>query len=137
MFEQLTNLATNYPRASVILISLVVSFISMLITKGMTDQALMKSIKERQKEIQKELKEKKYSPQDKQFLKLQKEMLELSATMIRHSFKPLLVTLVPFLILFAFLRNFYIPLIGNSWIWYYIVPSILISPLYKKILKMA
>lgn len=137
MYEAITNLASIYPRSSIVIISLVVTFISMLITRGLTDQTLLKSIKERQKEIQKEIKEKKYSANDKRFLNLQKETLELSATMMKHSFKPILVTIIPFFILFYFLKKFYTPLIGGSWIWYYIIPSILISPLYKKVLKLA
>ncbi len=137
MIEQILEIMKSYPKMSLIIISLVVSFVSTLITKHTTDQSLLKSIKERQKEIQKEIKEKKYSQTDKRFLKLQKEMLELSGTMIKHSFKPTLITLIPFLLLFSFLRKIYFPLIGNSWLWYYLVPSLLVSGFYKKLLKLA
>lgn len=137
VFEELTNLVTNSPKISIILISILVSLFSTVITKYTTDQSLLRSIKERQKEIQKEIKEKKYSPSDKRYLELQSEILGLSGKMFKSSFRPLLITMVPFLLLFYFLRNFFTPLIGSSWIWYYLVPSIVVSGFYKKIFKVA
>jgi uncharacterized membrane protein (DUF106 family) len=137
MIEQITSFASNYPKTTIVIISLIVSFVSSLITKYTTDQELLKSINERRKEIQKEIKEKKYSETDKRFLKLQQEMLELSGTVLKHSFRPTLVTLIPFLILFKFLGGFFHPLIGNLWIWYYVLSSLLFSSLYRKILKLA
>lgn len=127
----------EYPRISIVIFSLLVSLISTVVTKYTTDQHMMKGIKDRQKEIQKELKEKKYSPTDKRYLELQNEILGLTGKMLKNTFKPLLITMVPFLILFYWLRNFFgVELgMGNSWLWYYIIPSIVISSFYRKIFK--
>lgn len=137
MIEFFINFANENPRTYLVVISLLVSFISTLITKYTTDQALLKSIKERQSEIQKELKEKKYLPEDKRFLELQKEMLELTGKMMKNSFKPMLITLIPFFILFSFLRKFFTPILGSSWIWYYLIPSLLVGSFYRKVLKIS
>jgi len=126
---------TENPKISIVVISLIVSLISTIVTKYATDQAMLKSIKERQKEIQKEIKEKKYSQTDKRFMELQRELLGLTGRMFKNSFKPLIITMIPFLLLFHWLRNIYTPLMGNSWLWYYLIPSILIGSLYRKIFK--
>lgn len=132
----ITQLMGEYPKISIVVVSLIVSLISTVVTKYTTDQAMLKSIKERQKEIQKEMKEKKYSPTDKKYLELQSEILGLTGKMFKNSFKPILITMIPFLILFYWLRSFYVPLFGgNSWLWYYILPSILVGSLYRKIFK--
>lgn len=131
----LTQLMAEYPKSSIVVISLVVSLISTIITKYTTDQSMLRSIKERQKDIQKEIKEKKYSPTDKKYLELQNEILGLTGKMFKSSFKPLIITMIPFLLLFYFLRNIYVPLMGNAWLWYYIIPSILVGSFYKKVFK--
>jgi uncharacterized membrane protein (DUF106 family) len=132
----ITQLIGEYPKTSIIVVSLIVSLISTIVTKYTTDQAMMRSIKERQKEIQKEIKEKKYSTQDKKYLELQSEILGLTGKMFKHSFKPVIITMVPFLLLFYWLRNIYVPLMGNSWLWYYILPSILVGSFYRKLFKL-
>jgi uncharacterized membrane protein (DUF106 family) len=131
----ITQLMGENPKVSIVIVSLIVSLISTIVTKYTTDQAMMKNIKDRQKEIQKEIKENKYSPSDKKYLELQNEILSLTGKMFKHSFKPLIITMVPFLMLFYWLRNIYVPLMGNSWLWYYIIPSILVGSLYRKIFK--
>ncbi len=134
--QHILNLMGEYPKISLVIVSLIVSLISTIITKYTTDQSMLKSIKDRQKEIQKEIKDKKYTPTDKRYLELQNEILELTGKMFKNSFKPLIITMVPFLLLFYWLRSIYVPLFGgNSWLWYYIVPSILIGSFYKKIFK--
>ncbi len=131
----LVQLMTEYPKSSIIIFSLIVSLISTVVTKYTTDQTMLKSIKDRQKELQKELKEKKYSPTDKRYMELQNEILGLTGKMFKSSFKPLFITMIPFLLLIYFLRSVYVPLMGNSWLWYYIIPSILVGSLYKKLFK--
>ncbi len=131
----LTLLMQEYPRISIVVVSLLVSMISTVVTKYTTDQSLLKSVKDRQKEIQKELKEKKYSPSDKRYLELQNELLSLTGKMFKNSFKPLFITMIPFLLLFYWLRSIFVPLMGNSWIWYYIIPSLFISSLWRKLFK--
>jgi uncharacterized membrane protein (DUF106 family) len=132
MINQLIETA---PVLSLLIISAVVVLISTLITNWLTDQEHLRSLKARQKELNKKLKTAK--PGEKIFDEIQTEMLQITGVMMKSQFKPMIVTLVPFLALFAWLRGVYVPLMQNSWIWYYLVFSIVFSVIYRKILKMA
>ena len=52
----ITELIQAYPIPSIIVISIGITLISSLLTKWLTNQEHLKSLKERQKELQKELK---------------------------------------------------------------------------------
>ncbi len=130
----LTLLATNYPAYSLIALSVIVTLISTLVTKWMTNQAHLRSLKERQKQIQKDLKNCK--PGEKIFEELQAEMIQISMTMMKSSFKPLLITFIPFLLLLSWIRKVYPPVLPN-WLWYYFIASIVSSLIYRKVFKMA
>ncbi len=122
------------PRVSIIVVSVIVTFISTLAQKWLTNQEHMKSLKARQKEIQKELK----GCKDVSIMKeLNSEMMKLTGVMMKSSFKPMFVTIIPFLILFWWLRSIFAPAMGSSWIWYYIGFSILSSIVLRKVLKVA
>lgn len=124
-----------YPEASIILIALVVTLISMLVTRFFTDVKRVNELKEKQKACQAKVKEHKGDQQ--KMLEYQKEMLECSSEMMRHSFKPMLITLIPLLIIFGIIRStFSQTSIAGSWIWYYIGTSIISSIIYRKLLKM-
>jgi uncharacterized membrane protein (DUF106 family) len=107
---------------------------STLVTKWLTNQEHLRSLKERQKQIQKDLK--KCKPGDKLFEELQSEMLQITMTMMKSSFKPLLITFIPFLLLLGWIRNTYTPILPH-WLWYYIGSSLVSSLIYRKIFKMA
>jgi uncharacterized membrane protein (DUF106 family) len=128
------ELIKQYPIYSLVLVSLVITLISTLVTKWLTDQEHLRKLKERQKEIQEELK--KCKDDECKMKELQSEMLSITGTMMKSSFKPLFVTMIPFLILFYWLRNFYTPLLPG-WIWWYIGTSIAASMIYRKLFKMA
>ena len=126
---------TANPKESLIIFSALITLISTGVTMWLTDQEHMKSLKKKQKELNKQLKTAK--PGDKLFKEVQAEIMKISGTMMKSQFKPMFVTIVPFLILFSWLRGFYTPLMGSSWIWYYIVSSIVFSTIYRKVFKMA
>jgi len=66
-------------------------------------------------------------------------MLKLTGVMMKSSFKPMFVTIIPFLLLFAWLRGIYggeDPLLGG-WIWYYLGFSVVSSIIIRKIMKVA
>ena len=98
----ITEYMTMYPRISLILISVVVTFISTILMKYLTNQDHLKSIKARQKELQKELKECRKKGDTCRMEEINKEILNLSMKMMKASFsiKQILVTFIPFLILF-------------------------------------
>lgn len=133
-FDILAWMTAN-PKVSIIVFSALITLISTAVTAWLTDQEHMKEMKARQKELNKQLKTAK--PGEKLFKEIQAEIMQITGTMMKAQFKPMLVTIVPFLILFAWLRNTYEPLMGGYWIAYYIVSSIVFSTIYRKVFKMA
>jgi len=131
----ITEFIQAYPKESIIFISIVVTAISTLLMKWLTNQEHLKSLKKRQKELQEEVK--KHKDDGEMVKELQKEMLSITGTMMKSSFKPLLVTFIPFLILIYWLRSIYTPLMGGSWIWWYIGASLISSMIFRKVFKMA
>ena len=124
------------PRLSIVILALAVTMISTLVTKWLTNQEHLHSLKKRQKEIQAELKNCK---DDCEIKEMQMEMMKITGTMMKSSFKPLLVTFIPFIILFYWIRGFYggeEPLLA-SWFWYYLGAGIVSSMIYRKIFKLA
>ena len=122
------------PKVSIAVFSVIVTLVSTLVQKKFTDQEHLKSLKKRQKEIQTELKKAK-EPTVMQ--ELNSEMLQLTGVMFKSSMKPMFVTIIPFLILFAWLRSIYVPVLGGGWIWYYLGYSVLASIVLRKVLKVA
>ena len=122
------------PKYSIAIFSVIVTLISTLAQKWLTNQEHLKSLKSRQKEIQKELKKTKCPTLMQE---LNSEMLKLTGVMFKSSMKPLFVTMIPFLLLFVWLRGVYVPVMGNGWLWYYLGYSILASIILRKVLKVA
>jgi len=124
------------PKYSIAVFSIIVTLISTLAQKKFTDQEHLKALKKRQKEIQKEIKKAK-EPSVMQ--ELNTEMLQLTGVMFKKSMKPMFVTIIPFLILFTWLRGIYgaEEVLGGGWIWYYLGYSVVASIVLRKMLKVA
>ena len=131
----ITELMTAYPRASIIVLGAVVTFISTLVTKWLTNQEHLKELKARQKELQKEMKEHKGDP--KLLEEMQMEILQITGKMMKSQFKPLIVTFVPFILLFMWVRGIFTEILGGWWIAWYIGASLVFSMIFRKLLKMA
>jgi len=130
----LIEMMTASPKISIAVFSIIVTLVSTLAHKWLTNQEHLKSLKKRQKEIQKELK----GCKDGKLLKeLNGEMMKITGVMFKSSMKPMFVTIIPFLILFYWLRGVYVPVMGNSWIWYYIGYSVVTSIILRKAMKIS
>jgi uncharacterized membrane protein (DUF106 family) len=130
------DLMIAYPKISIIAVSFVMTLFSTLVQKWLTDQKHIRALKERQKEIQKELK----GCKDECLLKeLNAEMLKLTGVMMKSSFKPLFVTFIPFILIFAWIRGLYggTESVLASWFWWYLVSAIIWSMILRKVLKVA
>jgi len=128
-----TELMISNPKVSIAFFSIVVTLLSTLAQKWLTNQEHLKSLKKRQKEIQKELKGCKDGCVMKE---LNAEMMKITGVMFKSSMKPMFATMIPFLILFWWLRTIYAPVL-SSWIWYYIGYSVVASIVLRKVLKVA
>ena len=128
----ITELIQNNPRISIIVLSFVVTLFITIVNYFMTDRKRMKEIKEKQKRLRAELKQFKDNPQ--KMMEINKQMMEDMPEQLKHSFKPMLVTIIPLIILFKWLRaSFAITAIAGTWFWWYIGASILFSMILRKI----
>ena len=134
MIMTITEMMIANPKISIGVFSVLVTLASTLAQKWLTNQEHLAALKKRQKEIQKELKGCKEECVMKE---LNAEMLKLTGVMFKSSMKPMFVTIIPFLILFTWLRGIYVPLLGTGWIWYYLGYSIVASMILRKVLKVA
>lgn len=126
------------PLGALIIISFILTALITIAYKYLTDQELMKSLKAELKELQQQMKEAKSDTQ--KLMQLQKQSMEKNMKYMMHSFKPTLFTLIPLLIIFNWLRVEYtgkeLNFIGiHSWIWVYIIFSIVFSMLLRKLLR--
>ena len=122
-----------------LIISFILTAIITVIYKYMTDQELMKTLKEDIKAMQKQMKELKDNPE--KMMAVQKEAMQKNMKYMMHSMKPTLITFIPIIIIFGWLRSHYNALgnpdifLGLSWIWTYIIFSVILSMTMRKILK--
>ena len=127
-------LMKDYPKESIVLIAILLSFVTLMITKFATNQKRMKELRDKQKELRNKSKE--FSKDVQKMMEVNKEMMEISMEMMKHSFKPLLLTFNPLLVFFWWLRStFSVALSG--WIWYYIITSVISSLILRKLLDVA
>jgi len=144
MFDNFFNMlfgpimALQVPYNLAVLSLILTTFIT-LVYKYVTDQELMKSLKEEMKEMQKQMKEFKDDPP--KMMEMQKKAMEKNMKYMMHSFKPMLITFVPLILVFGWLRNYYTNLgnpdvlFGLSWLWAYIIFSIAFSIVIRKLFK--
>jgi uncharacterized membrane protein (DUF106 family) len=106
-----------------------------IVTHFVTDREVMREIKRKQKWIQQEMK--KYKDNADKMMELNKQMMEHLPEQMKQSFKPMLITIVPLLIFFFWLRGvFATTIIASTWIWWYIGSSIIFSMILRKVFKL-
>ena len=132
MVFSIITLMQTYPLYSVIAIGVLVTFFISLVNNLVLDKKRMKEIKSRQKEIQAEMKNHKDNP-DK-VKELYSEMMSHTMESMKHSFKPMLITMIPILLLIGFIRNVYAATdLAATWLWWYIGAAILSSLAFRKL----
>ena len=86
---------------AVILMSVIITLITTLVYKKFTNQEVLKSLKEELKEIQAEMKQ--FSHDVAKSTELQKRSWEKMLQQMKMSMKPMLITWIPILIIFAWI----------------------------------
>lgn len=144
------EILTQIPILSIIGISLVLSIATTLAYRFLTDQVLMKELKKKLKTNQKRIKEAKGDPQ--KMMEIQRETMKTNMKYMSQSLKPMIFTIIPFLIIFAWLRSvfeglvviplpFHVPMssleTGLGWIGTYIIFSMIFTTVFRKIMKVA
>ncbi|KHO46823.1 MAG: hypothetical protein QS98_C0001G0082 [archaeon GW2011_AR3] len=93
------------PAIVIISLSIILSVLITLIYKWMTDQSLMKSLKDDIKKSQEDMKKHKDNP--KKMLEIQKSAMEKNMKYMMHSMKPTLITFIPLILVFGWLNAHY------------------------------
>jgi uncharacterized membrane protein (DUF106 family) len=131
------QLINQNPKVSIILIALAITFLITLVNYFFLDKDRMREIKKRQKELQTQMKEHQKAGNTDKLLELQKELFSSTGEMMKHSLKPMLITMIPILVLFGFVRNVYAgTAIASSWFWYYIASAMVGSVIFRKIFNL-
>ena len=129
------------PLFGIIFVSFVLSMLSTLAWKYLTDQTLLKSLRDKTSSMREEFKKHKDDPKKLSEMnsKMMKENLEAMKLQYKQSIKPMIATLVPFMLVFVWIRKTYEPfgvlLLGMGAIWVYILFSFIFSIILRKVMK--
>ncbi len=129
----ITNFIQNNPLVGLMILSFFVTLFITIVTHFMTDKKRMKELKDKQKFLRGEMKKCKDNPQ--KVMELNKQMMEDLPEQMKQSFKPMIITIIPLLILFKWLRGTFVDILPH-WIWYYIGFSMLFSIVLRKVFKL-
>ena len=131
----ITEIIQTYPTWSIIVIGILVSLFISLINHFVLDKDKVRSMKVRQKEIQKEMKEHKHDHVKQ--TELSKELMSHTMENLKHSFKPMLITIIPILVIFWWMKGVFIETtIAKTWLWWYIGTAIVSSLVFRKLFKL-
>jgi len=127
----LTDWIIANPKGSILAISFLVTLFITVVRYYMTDKEKMKALRDKQKALRAEMKEHKSDPE--RMMKINQQMLEDMPEQMKMSFKPMLVTMIPILLIFAWMRSTYLlTSLAGSWLWWYIGSSIVFSIILSK-----
>mgnify|MGYP001583615455 CR=1 FL=1 len=122
-----------YPKISIIVISGLVSLFISFVNHFVLDKEKVKASKDKQKRLKEELKLHKGNQQ--KMMELNKAMMEDAMQNMSHSFKPMLITIIPMFIVLAWIRNSFNGVLDH-WIWWYIVSALIFSMIFRKMFKL-
>ena len=127
------------------LISIILVLMSSLVRRAMIDREKMEETKKKMKEHQEKLKKISKSGNTKEMQRVQSEFMSLTMEQMKQSFKPMLITFVPFILVFGWLKGEY----GNvgtvatilgfdlGWFWWYFICAMVFSLILNKIFKLS
>lgn len=121
-----------------IIITAVLNLITTLIHKKVTDQDMLKTIKEEQKLVNEEMKLYKDNPG--KTMELSKKSMELAFKTFPITMRPVVYTAIPFILLIRWFGDYFktnpVKILGfMSGFWAYIVFFVVFSIIWRKILK--
>ena len=137
------SIVTAQPAIFIIVASFFIALLITFIYKYTSNQKEMKRLREELKSLQGNMKENKGDAG--KMMEVQKELARKNLEYMTHSFKPMIFTFVPVIIIFWWLGSLYkgipvvmtIPGVGwpLSWVWTYIIFSFIFSMALRKVLK--
>jgi len=123
-----------------IVIAAILGLIIILVQKYTTDQKTLREIKKEQKLLQEEIK--KYKHDQQKFLELNKKQFELMPKTMEITLRPIMYTSVPIILFFRWFSDYFITnpvkIFGFlSWIWAYLILSIIFTSIFRKMFNVA
>ncbi len=123
------------------IIIFIISAFMTIIQKYATDQETLKELRKDQKELAEEMK--KYKKHPEKMMELQKKQFEAIPKTMKLSMRPIIYTGIPLILFFRWFMD-YFAILGDfkffgflSWFWFYLLGSIIISSILRKIFKIA
>lgn len=130
-----------------IIIIILFVLLTTILQKYFTDQATLKRIKEEQKVVQEEMK--KYREHPEKLMELQKKSMELISQSMPIAMRPAMFTSIPFILFFRWFGDYFADVDAKifgifstqgvwlfpKWVWAYILSSIVISMILRKVMK--
>jgi uncharacterized membrane protein (DUF106 family) len=123
---------------AIFFVTAVFTLLSTLVYKFTTKQDMIKKLKEETKQMNKEIRSSVNNP--KKVKEIEKKLWENNITLFKQNLIPMIITLVPFLLLFGWLKTAFEvytePLFGYfGWFGTYIIMTLILSLVFRKILK--
>ena len=102
------------PFYAILLISFVLTLVTVIAYKYLTNQTKMRALKKEMKDMQNDIK--KYKNDPKKAMEVQKKAMEKNFEYMKHSMRPTLITFLPLIIIFGWLNSnmAYYPLYPNA-----------------------
>ena len=138
------------PAILVFIMSTFLAFVISLIYKIFGNQEKMKEMKERMNELNKKIKNAREQNNQNEMNKYNKELLKMSSEQMKMQFKPMIVTFIIIIPIFTWIcPNLFgsnpvvqlpFTVFGKeslTWIWWYIVVSLPMGIIFRKILGVA
>jgi uncharacterized membrane protein (DUF106 family) len=121
-----------------LLATAIITLITTILQKYLTDQDLLKSIKEEQKIVQQELRLVKGN-QEKS-MELSKKSMELTMKAMPMTMRPAMYTIIPFVLFLRWFNDYFtakpVHILGFiTWFWAYLIFSLIFSAVFRKLLK--
>ncbi|MBS3066389.1 DUF106 domain-containing protein [Candidatus Pacearchaeota archaeon] len=120
-------------------ITLIITLMTTLIQKYGTDQETMRSLKAEQKKLSEDMKQ--YKNQPDKIMELNKKQFEFMGEMMKHSMRPIIYTGIPLVLLFRWFVDYFAQIPDFkffgflTWLWMYLIFSIVFSTVLRKVLK--
>lgn len=116
----------------------ILTFITTIAQKYLTDQKTMREMKAEQKKLSDEMKKFRHDPE--KIMELQKESTKFMIPMMKLGMRPMVFTGIPIILFFRWFMDVFTTM-GNpkfwifSWFWFYLIMSIVISSILRKVMK--
>lgn len=127
------------PSWGLLIISCIISLITTILQKYMTDQETLKSLRAEQKVLNQQMKEYKEHPE--KVMELQRKQMPLVWKSMEISMRPALFTAIPFILLIRWFGDYFADnpseIFGfMSWFWAYVLFAVVSSIALRKIFKL-